>query len=862
MSLISPNLDDRRFEDLLEEAKKRITQTCPEWTDLEPGNPGMVLLELFAHLTEIMIYRLNRVPKKAYIEFLRLMGIKMHPPSSASVELCFSTEQPPEQVIEIPRGTRVTITRSSGGTEPPAFVTDKAVKINPGETEVNVTAHHGELIEGELIGKSNGAPGQYYSVSRPPIVAPTKEGLELLVGIEVSSGTLGERVQSINYNNKTFRIWRETENFTNIGPDPYIYLVDRLTGTIIFAPAIRTEDQKGQFSNTPQTLAATPPLDSEIRVWYRRGGGIEGNVGANNLTVLKDSIVGVMVNNPKPATGGRAAESLENVLIRGPQELHSLQRAVTASDFELLAQRSGSVGRAKAVTRSRLWRHATPGTVEVLLVPYLPEEKRGTGQVTPEVLKEQQTKEAYESIRELLEERRPLGTTCIVSWVQYKTVRIKARVIVYPGENPIAVKERVIERLHGTINPLPTKIQPTGWQFGQPLRVSNVYDIMLSEAGVNYIDRVELFVDEVPAETVSSVAADAFQERTWYAVTGQKLFRSQDDGHGWELIANFPDEEIKLIKVHPNIAGLLVVVTHLVEQKSQSNIYISKDCGESWHPEARTEFRVEDVGWLTRENVPVLLMATNVGLFELVIQPRATPVQILVDPQNQDLGFFSIAVSLPIRGPVSVAVASRGSKGIFLSREGGRSNSFSNIGLDGNDVRVIEVNQDGVRTFLWAGVTVSGNEAGVGCFSVEITDASINPRSGWSQYQTKWAGGSCRSIAFMGSQVLAATYYSGVLMLDSSKSKKEWTAPVVGCGLPIRDTNRTFQPTDTVAADPEGRLFLIGGPEGVYRSENGLKYEDASSKIFPNIVTLPGTWLFCSGDHEIEVLSEHEANRD
>ena len=127
MSLISPNLDDRRFEDLLEEAKKRITQTCPEWTDLEPGNPGMVLLELFAHLTEIMIYRLNRVPKKAYIEFLRLMGIKMHPPSSASVELCFSTEQPPEQVIEIPRGTRVTIARASGGTEPPAFVTDKAV---------------------------------------------------------------------------------------------------------------------------------------------------------------------------------------------------------------------------------------------------------------------------------------------------------------------------------------------------------------------------------------------------------------------------------------------------------------------------------------------------------------------------------------------------------------------------------------------------------------------------------------------------------------------------------------------------------------------------------------------------------------
>ncbi len=67
MSLPSPNLDDRTFRQLLDECIVRIKKSCPQWTDLSPGDPGMTLLELFAFLTETMIYRLNRVPEKAYV---------------------------------------------------------------------------------------------------------------------------------------------------------------------------------------------------------------------------------------------------------------------------------------------------------------------------------------------------------------------------------------------------------------------------------------------------------------------------------------------------------------------------------------------------------------------------------------------------------------------------------------------------------------------------------------------------------------------------------------------------------------------------------------------------------------------------
>ena len=108
--------------------------------------------------------------------------------------------------------------------------------------------------------------------------------------------------------------------------------------------------------------------------------------------------------NPEPATGGRDTETVQNALVRGPQELHSLQRAVTASDFELLALRSsGAVARAKAFTKAMLWKHAPPGTIEVLLVPNVPEQQRPNGAVTLEAITAQETDEAKQTIRRALD---------------------------------------------------------------------------------------------------------------------------------------------------------------------------------------------------------------------------------------------------------------------------------------------------------------------------------------------------------------------------------------------------------------------------------------------------------------------------
>ena len=102
MALPAPNLDERTFADLVADARQYILTRCPSWTDLSPGDPGITLLEVFAYLTEVMIYRLNRVPAKAYVEFLRLLGVKLLPPSAAAVELRFQLPQPATWPVNIP----------------------------------------------------------------------------------------------------------------------------------------------------------------------------------------------------------------------------------------------------------------------------------------------------------------------------------------------------------------------------------------------------------------------------------------------------------------------------------------------------------------------------------------------------------------------------------------------------------------------------------------------------------------------------------------------------------------------------------------------------------------------------------------
>ena len=92
MTLTAPNLDDRRFQDLVDDCKRLVQRRCPEWTDHNVSDPGVTLIETFAYVVDQVLYRLNRVPERSYVTFLELMGVELFAPSAARVDVtCWLT---------------------------------------------------------------------------------------------------------------------------------------------------------------------------------------------------------------------------------------------------------------------------------------------------------------------------------------------------------------------------------------------------------------------------------------------------------------------------------------------------------------------------------------------------------------------------------------------------------------------------------------------------------------------------------------------------------------------------------------------------------------------------------------------------
>ncbi|MCW3819474.1 putative baseplate assembly protein [Micromonospora sp. DR5-3] len=914
MTLPVPHLDDRAFLDLVTEARERIRRSCPDWTDLSAHDPGMALLEAFAYLTEVMIYRLNQLPEKAYVAFLNLLGVARHPPTAAWADVRFSRTGPDRGAVRVPAGTRVAAARGADP-RPVVFVTTEPALLPEGETEVTVRMHHCEPVEAELLGVGTGQAGQVFRAARAPLTRTT-EALDLLLGVEVPTGSVELGAAAREHEGRTYEIWRPVDSFAGVGPQAKVYLVDRASGVVTFAPALdlrppagpetgpdagpdvegvpgpgidglapgsgpATGDAAagggagpaaggpGEAARAPRglvTVAAVPPAGRQIRLWYRCGGGPAGNVAAGTLTSLRDPLPGLRVDNPEPAGGGRDLESLESALTRGPYEFFAQQRAVTARDYEILAAGSGAVARARAFTRAAVYSFARPGEVEVVLVPYVPEQARPGGRLPVGVLREHEVEEARRRVEADLDRRRALGTAVRAGWARYKAVSIRARVVVRREEDVDAVRSRIHDRLHQTLSPLPTPLNPTGWAFGEPLRASNVYRMLEhAEPGVRYVESVRFVVDEAPDAQVRTVAVDQYQPGTWYAGRGPVLFRSTNAGAGWEPAGRFDAETVVRVvpapaPVRPGVvprAGSVAVVT--ARDAGGSRVRLSTDLGETWTLLTDLDSRVQDLAWIDRDGAGALLLATDAGLYEVSLLPGSVPLQILVDPADADRGFYAVRAFVSERGAPGVAVAAQAGFGVYLSTAAGRPGTFAHVGLANVDNRVLAVQYDGPATLLWCGAgEPDPKKPGQGCHRTRLFESDVK----WQAVQAGWIGGTCRDLAFSGTLAVAATQSGGVVRLDTLAAQPQWQPVMVNCGLPLRDRTR-FVPVDAIAATggPD-RLILAGGERGVYRTGDAVDWTASANQATADVVTVPGTWLLCSGEHDIEVVRQDAPNRD
>ncbi|MEZ0094240.1 putative baseplate assembly protein [Streptacidiphilus sp. EB129] len=145
MALPSPNLDDRRFQQFVDDAKRYIQQRAPEWTDHNVSDPGVTLIETVAHMADQVVYRLNRVPEKNHLAFLDLIGITRFPPSAARTDVTFWLSAPLDEAVRVPLGTEVATARTESE-EAAVFATERELVVVSSELSYLVVQHHGESV--------------------------------------------------------------------------------------------------------------------------------------------------------------------------------------------------------------------------------------------------------------------------------------------------------------------------------------------------------------------------------------------------------------------------------------------------------------------------------------------------------------------------------------------------------------------------------------------------------------------------------------------------------------------------------------------------------------------------------------------
>src|SRR5512147_82380 len=94
MPILPPSLDDRRFDDLVEDMLARIPAHTPEWTNPRLGDPGRTLIELFAWLGDSLLYRANLIPERQRLVFFKLLGQQLKPalPAAGIVALAYAQD--------------------------------------------------------------------------------------------------------------------------------------------------------------------------------------------------------------------------------------------------------------------------------------------------------------------------------------------------------------------------------------------------------------------------------------------------------------------------------------------------------------------------------------------------------------------------------------------------------------------------------------------------------------------------------------------------------------------------------------------------------------------------------------------------
>jgi hypothetical protein len=352
-----PQVDytSRDYSSIRQDLIDLIPEFTPTWTNRDPADFGMAILELFSYMGDILNYYIDKSANEAFIstasqrdsvlQLAKLLGYTPTTSTASTVTLTFTDARggTPSTAFVVPALTQVaTSAVQDSNTNQIVFETNSAVTV-PINGTITVTATQGKTVgisPVEKIGDSNGQANQVFKLAQSPVI----------------NGSISVTVGGVNYYEVSYLIDYNSYDpvfatYTNADNVTYVLFGDNISGRI-------------------------PPNNAEIFAVYRIGGGAEGNVAANTIksiisqAAITPSASGLTVLNQYisatvtgVASGGADAESTDSIRINAPLSLRSLNRAVSLADYSALCVQVSGI--AKAIAIAQVY-----SSVTVFFAPY------------------------------------------------------------------------------------------------------------------------------------------------------------------------------------------------------------------------------------------------------------------------------------------------------------------------------------------------------------------------------------------------------------------------------------------------------------------------------------------------------------
>jgi predicted phage baseplate assembly protein len=328
---------------------------------------------------------------------------------------------------------------------------------------------HAETIHDEILGISDGTPGQRFVLQRRPILSADRPA-----ALQVTNGAADGGWED----------WLPAGNFAQSTERDWHYQLDLVAGEVQFGPAVRQPD------GGLRQYGAIPPKGSTLRMSaYRVGGGSGGNVARGLIRVLKTSVPYIArVENRHPAFGGVEGETVESAKLRGPLELRASGRAVTAEDFEELARTAApDAARVRCVAAGD---GAAAPAVRLLVVPKVTADD--VGWLPDEELRHPPT-ELLQRITTHLDACRLVGTRLLVAPPEYRGITVVAQLSARTPGQADDVRRAAVRALYRYLSPLTGGPEGNGWPFGRSVHAFDVSAVVADVPGVATVNQVLIF---------------------------------------------------------------------------------------------------------------------------------------------------------------------------------------------------------------------------------------------------------------------------------------------------------------------------------------------------------------------------------